>query len=468
LQVFDYNEFRKDKELGVASFGLDKLQEDPEQENLSLPVLSNSKPRGQIMFDVRYFPVLEGRTLEDGTKEPAPESNSGIVRYTISQAKDLDHSKSMVGQLSPYAQMKLNGRTVFTTKILKRVNNPIWEESYEMLITNRKTCKLGVTIKDERGFVDDPSVGKYQIKLTDLLEEHEKGNDWFNLAGVRSGRVKMFAQWKPVALKGVVGTGGYVTPIGVMRLHFQSAMNLRNLETMGKSDPYVRVLLSGVAKARTMTVDNDLNPSWDEVLYIPVHSAKERLTLEVMDQENLGKDRSLGAVELALSEFVREDEQGLFQVHDEKQNRNDGLILGRKGTPKGTLNYTAAFYPCLNVADPEEEEEEKKPAELDSEEQSKGGSINGTSSKEGSEKRLDVADPPQTPLSPAFTLTSETDEKKPPKLRLTLEELVSHGKSRGETCTECVLMCNRVRIARLQDHRRSDSPQRLLSRSSDG
>jgi len=441
LQVYDFNEIRKDKELGVATFALDQLQEDPEQENLTLPVTNNGKVRGQIMFDVRYFPVLEGRLLEDGTKEPPPESNTGIVRFTVHQAKDLDASKSLVGMLSPYAQMTLNNRPVFTTKTLKRKNDPVWEESHEMLITYRKTCKLGVIIKDERGFVDDPVLGKYQIKLTDLLELKEKGTEWFNLVGAKTGRIKMTAQWKPVAIKGIAGTGGYITPIGVMRLHFQSAKDLRNLEALGKSDPYIRVLLSGVEKARSVTFENDLNPEWDEVLYVPVHSPKEMLSLEVMDQENLGKDRSLGAVELSLTEFIKEDAEGLYQVHDEKRNRSEGLLLGRKSTPKGVLNFTATFYPCLNIADPEEEEEEKKLLEMEEEQNeiikndpAKAESAGKDTVSTPSSKKLGAPeglDPTKTPVSPAFTITSQSDdgEKKPPKIKLSPEELLKYGMS---------------------------------------
>lgn len=440
LQVFDYNEIRKDKELGVATFGLDALKDEPEHENLNIPVMSNGKNRGQLMFDVRFFPVLEGRTLEDGTKEPVPESNSGIVRFTIHQAKDLDASKSMVGLLSPYSQMILNNRTVHTTKTMKRKNDPVWEESHEMLVTNRKACKLGVVIKDERGFVDDPILGKYQIKLQDLLDSKEKGTEWFNLVGAKTGKIKMTAQWKPVAVKGIAGTGGYITPIGVMRLHFISAKELRNLEALGKSDPYVRVLLGGVEKARSVTFENDLNPEWDEVLYVPVHSEKEKLLLEVMDQENLGKDRSLGAVELDLHDYIKTDESGLYQVHDEKHNRSDGLLLGKKGNVKGYLNYTAAFYPCLNIADPEEEEEEKKLAELENQvsgqatsapavtpASDKAPSINLEAPANAATAAAATGDMP--PLSPAFSVSTMDDTpttKAPPKLHLTPEELVKY------------------------------------------
>ena len=120
LSIFDWNEFRKDKDLGSASFPLERLQEVTEHENESLEVLAGGKPRGVISADFKFFPILEGRKLEDGTVEPPPESNTGIAKFTIEQAKDLDGSKSMIGQLNPYAVLLLNNREIHTSKKLKR------------------------------------------------------------------------------------------------------------------------------------------------------------------------------------------------------------------------------------------------------------------------------------------------------------------------------------------------------------
>lgn len=120
LSVFDYNEFRKDKDLGSASFPLERVQSITEHENESLEVLAGGKSRGAISADFRFFPVLEGRVLEDGTKEPPPESNTGIAKFIVEQAKDLDGSKSMIGQLNPYAVLLLNNREIHTSKKLKR------------------------------------------------------------------------------------------------------------------------------------------------------------------------------------------------------------------------------------------------------------------------------------------------------------------------------------------------------------
>ncbi|RMZ68452.1 membrane bound c2 domain [Pyrenophora seminiperda CCB06] len=359
INIFDYNDIRKDKELGTATFALEQLEEEAIHENMQLEVMSGGRARGIVSADVRFFPVLEGTTLDDGTKEPPPESRTGICKFTVEQAKDMDGSKSLIGQLSPYAILLLNGHEIHKSRVMKRTNQPIWPDATkEMLITDRKKAKLGLVIKDDRDLAADPILGTYQITLDDMLELMAKGHEWYNLAGTQSGRVKMRLDWKPVALKGAVTSGGYLTPIGVMRLHFQSARGLRNLEALGKSDPYVRVLLSGVEKGRTVVFKNDLDPDWDEVIYVPVHSVRERLTLEVMDDENLGKDRPLGHIELLAGDYIQQDENGEYLEHEQKQPTAGPLRLAGQAQPKGILNYTCSFYPTYPTWDPEEDEEE--------------------------------------------------------------------------------------------------------------
>lgn len=364
IHVYDYNDYRKDKELGVCTFNLEQLETETDHENQHLEVIAGGRPRGVVQCDIRFFPVLEGQKLEDGTVE-LPESSTGIAKFEVEQAKDLDGTKSLIGQLNPYAVLLLNGKEVQISKKLKRTNNPIWTDaSKELLITDRKKAKLGLVLKDDRDLATDPVIGTYQIKLDDMLELMNKGQEWYNLAGVKSGRAKMRLQWKPVALKGALGgSGGYVTPIGVMRIHFKSGKDLVNLDNFGKSDPYARVNLSGVQKRRTPTWKNNLNPDWDEIFYIPLHSAREKLTLEVMDEENVGSDRTMGKVELAASDYVEQGEDGEFLVHDTKDEVLSRQLRIGNGPPKGSICFTAAFYPTIPTIDPEDEDEEETKGE---------------------------------------------------------------------------------------------------------
>lgn len=291
---------------------------------------------------------------------------------------------------------------------------------------------MGLVIKDDRDLATDPILGTYQVKLDDMLKLMQKGQEWYNLAGAQTGRVKMTLQWKPVALSGVgAGTGGYVTPIGVIRLHFKNARDLRNLETLGKSDPYVRVLLSGIEKGRTVTFQNNLNPDWDEVIYVPVHNAREKLVLEVMDSESVGSDRSLGSIDVTVADYISQAPNGEYLVHDAKQPQAGVLRSHGRGSPKGTLNHTISFYPLLNVADPEEEKPAEKvevengvETELARKDSSKRGRIsldmNGTKTKEVDTelaKTLSEGEKEQT---------ETTEEKKLQKIHLTPEQLLKY------------------------------------------
>jgi len=199
---------------------------------------------------------------------------------------------------------------------------------------------------------------------------------------------------------------------------------------MGKSDPYVRVLLSGIEKARTVTFLNNLNPEFEEVVYIPVHSPREKLTLEVMDMERVGGDRSLGLIEVAASDFIKEDESGRHPAHEEKTITAQPLRLGGKGSPKGTLTYTCAFYPTFDVVDPDDDDNN----EVEEAGKSATATTNGNPSKTRDTRSGTVTSAIDIPKR---LLEGEKDQEeardvKPvamPKIKLAAETLQNYGKN---------------------------------------
>ena len=453
FQIFDFNEIRKDKMLGTANFDLKQLEVDAEHENVSGQIMYNAKPRGEIVFDVRFYPVLLSKKRPDGTEEAPPETTTGIVAFTIHQAKDLDASKSLVGALNPYAVFLLNGKEVHISKKLKRTNNPVWDEHVEMLVHNRMNCRLGVMIKDARDLSADPIIGSYQIRLNDFLERMEAQQDWFTLANANSGKIRMEVKWKPVIMPGAIhGSGGYVTPIGVMRFHFKQAKDVRNVEavTGGKSDPYVRITVSNFVKARTVHINSNLNPAWDEVLYVPVHHVKEQYFLEVMDHQPHSKDRSLGYTQINASEVVHQNAAGEYVESVEKDMRVEPL-RNDKNESKGFLHYTVSFYPCLNVVDPEDEEEEQKnkakieeipggpsstSPKVDEPTTKPSPNLNDPSNDEappqpgtleaGHKSSLSLTSMDRSQKSNSSGL-SVAEKQEPPKVHLTPEELLKYG-----------------------------------------
>ncbi|CAN6626338.1 tricalbin-3 [Trichomonascus vanleenenianus] len=359
MQIVDFNDVRKDKPIGIVNFPLETLTKKPDQDGVEAPVLAAGKNRGALQFDVHWYPVLKGRTLDDGTVEPPPDSNTGIVNFTVHQCKDLDAKRSMVGQLSPYVDMQLNDRKVHQSKTLKRTNNPVWDESFELLVTNKTKCKLGVLVRDARGLAADPIVGSYKISLDNLLAQIQDGQDWFNMTP--SGRVRMSATWKPVALKDIQA-GGYVEPIGVLRFFFKNATGLPNLESIGMIDPYMRVFVNSFQKGRTIHLDDTDKPVWNSVVYVTLQNARQKVFIEAMDAERNGKDRSLGSAPLDITKLVTFDENNQYLAHTENNMVGQALALERKAA-RGTVNYSVQFFPALNVMDPEEAEKKREEEE---------------------------------------------------------------------------------------------------------
>ncbi|KAH6917432.1 transmembrane protein [Coprinopsis sp. MPI-PUGE-AT-0042] len=368
LDLFDYNEHRSDQKLGSTIFELSALEEDSVQEGVVGHLLKDGKDRGELRYDVSFFPVLS----PDESTEMAVDSSIGIVRLVIHQAKELDHTKSISGELNPLAKVYLSGKnnTAFTTPRLKHTNSPVWETPYEFMCTNKATEVVTIKVIDDRDFLKDPVVGYMSIRLSDLLEAKvEGGRDWFPLSGCKTGRLRVSAQWKPVGMSGsLAGANQYTPPIGVVRLHLDKAVDVKNVEATlgGKSDPYVRVQVRNVTKGRTEVINNNLNPVWDQIVYIPVHSLKESLMLECMDYQHLTKDRSLGSVEIQVSALAKQSEDPKYPYESTGvADRANPIRLDKGNSTKGTLYYKASFIPCLKLKEVKFEDKNALPSEDD-------------------------------------------------------------------------------------------------------
>lgn len=79
LTIMDYNEFRKDTEIGATIFDLAKLNEDATHDDLSTTILRDGKQRGELRFDVAYFPVIKPQVNESGVEELPESSKFGFI-----------------------------------------------------------------------------------------------------------------------------------------------------------------------------------------------------------------------------------------------------------------------------------------------------------------------------------------------------------------------------------------------------
>ncbi|KAF9513783.1 hypothetical protein BS47DRAFT_1343789 [Hydnum rufescens UP504] len=339
LIVLDHNDHLKDTEVGAASYELKRLLDDATDEGIVAKVNKDGKGRGEVSFNLSWFPVLTATKTADGQLEPIPETKVGIARLTIHQAKELDASHSITRDLNPSCKVLIRHQVVHKTPTLKHNSTPAWESAFEFLVSDRATSFITLKVVDARDLLGDYVVGR------------EEQRDWFSLKGAKSGKLRMTAEWKPLAMAGgVQGAGAYQPPIGVVRT--LKATDVKNIESGlgGKSDPYVRIMMNGVIKARTEIVNNNLNPEWDSIVYVPVHSLSETIILEVMDYQNLTKDRSLGSVDLAVKTLAHQNVTDMKYPFESsgKYEATDRIRL-HGGTYKGDLHYVAEFTPALNL-----------------------------------------------------------------------------------------------------------------------
>ncbi|KAG5421141.1 TCB1 [Candida metapsilosis] len=355
ISVIDYNDIRKDRQVGAVQFDLETLVDNPHQENLTAAFLRNNKPVGELLFGMTYQPVLQGVKQADGAVTPPPDLNTGVARIEIPEARNL---KGGDKGASTSVQLIFEGKSVIESPVQKNNNNPGWGAVTEQIVFNRAKAKAKLIIKDKNG----KPVGQVVKSLNELIDATQVEQTWFPLS--RGGEVRISANWKPVELEGAGGAGGYTPPIGVVRVGIQHAEDLRNLEHIGKVDPYARILINGFEKARTAAVESSLDPTWNEIHYVTVSSANQKLTIEAMDVESHSADRTLGSFDVKLNDVIQKDERGLYIEHVDKKERTSKLV-SKKG-PKGSITYTISFYPALPVMtlqDYRDEEEEKKAEE---------------------------------------------------------------------------------------------------------
>lgn len=348
FNLFDWNEHTKDDHIGTVSQELQTFEEDESQEGLTGRVIQGGKDRGELRYDINYYPAIQPVKKEDGTFEPVPDNiATGIARLNVHQAKDFDRS----GDVSATASVFLgkNPQAIYTTDVKKKSSTPAWDGHTEYICADKNASVVTVVVNDTKS---NTCLGRSTIKLADIIAAKEKGEDWFPLQGSRKGKIRLSATFKPVSMPGAIdGAASYVPPIGVLRLHLKKAIDVKNVELTGKSDPYIRVLLGGKVLGRTNVQDDTLNPVWDEILYVPVHSLRERLTLELMDYQNIGKDRTLGTINLEVGGFAAENPDNMEYpyISTGPQALAERIWIDKDKQYKGQLVLDVDFKPAMSL-----------------------------------------------------------------------------------------------------------------------
>ena len=78
LNLMDYNDHRQNSLLGSASFALDVLEQDATQEDISRPILKDGKDRGELRFEVNFYPIISLSKTSEGNVQKLPETSTSL------------------------------------------------------------------------------------------------------------------------------------------------------------------------------------------------------------------------------------------------------------------------------------------------------------------------------------------------------------------------------------------------------
>ncbi|KAM0942869.1 putative C2 domain, calcium-dependent lipid-binding transcriptional regulator, plant [Dioscorea sansibarensis] len=96
-------------------------------------------------------------------------------------------------------------------------------------------------------------------------------------------------------------------PEGRLTVTVLKASDLKNMEIIGKSDPYVIMYVRPMFKVKTKVISNNLNPEWNETFDMVIEDKEtQSIILEVLDEDNMAQDKRLGIVKLSLNELEPE------------------------------------------------------------------------------------------------------------------------------------------------------------------
>ncbi|GAV48352.1 hypothetical protein ZYGR_0I06490 [Zygosaccharomyces rouxii] len=407
ITAMNEREKLKDKAVGRAEYNLSSLQYQNHQRDLSCNFLRNFKPAGSFNFDLSFFPVVGSKKMPDGTVEEPPEYNTGVAKITIEEIEGLGEPHENV---SAYVELYFNSKLIFTTPQGSGKQVIQWNQEHENVITDRRKSRYKMVVKNPKG----ETLATVIQSLNDMIDRTHIGKKQLPTADGKA-QIKVGAIWKPVGLDIGSSAVAYTPPIGVIRVFLNKAEDLKNLEKVGKIDPYARVLLNESFKERTNEIPNTLNPIWNQSIYVAVTSPNQKLSIEVMDVETVGSDRSVGKFDVKIDDMFHKGEDDRYVEHVD-DNPRTGRLVTKKGM-KGAVTYYMAFYPCLPILTLDEMQE------ID-ESRQKGEDLQ---KRQEEMKDKTITEEEQNKMDEEFAQISDIKTVYSNKMKLELEELLQYN-----------------------------------------
>ncbi|KAF3696882.1 Extended synaptotagmin-1 [Channa argus] len=236
-------------------------------------------------------------------------ATEGVLRIHLVEAQNLIAKDNFMGGMvkgksDPYVKIRVGGIT-FRSHTIKENLNPIWNELYEVILTQLPGQEIQFDLFD-KDIDQDDFLGS--LNISECLIQ------WYNLNDVKSGRVHLVLEWLPRVsdlqrLEQVLlyqSQQSYqnkaVPSAGVLFVYVERAHGL-TLKKNGK-EPKVgaEIILKGISY-KTKVCERSTSPRWDEAFHFLVREPRDEI-LTVKLSHSWGQ--ALGSLTLPLKEVLAE------------------------------------------------------------------------------------------------------------------------------------------------------------------
>ncbi|TNN82482.1 Extended synaptotagmin-1 [Liparis tanakae] len=231
---------------------------------------------------------------------PDPEfATEGVLRIQLVEGQNLIAKDNFMGGMvkgksDPYVKIRVAGIT-FRSHTIKENLNPIWNELYEVILTQLPGQEIQFELFD-KDLDQDDFLGRFKLNLRDIISA-QFIDTFYTLNDVKSGRVHLVLEWLPTVadlprLEQILqyqsqqSYHNKVVPSAAVLFVYMERAHGLPLKKSGK-EPKVgaEIVLKGVSH-RTKICERSTSPRWDEAFHFLVRDPRdESLTVKVLDTQ---------------------------------------------------------------------------------------------------------------------------------------------------------------------------------------
>ncbi|KAM6929593.1 extended synaptotagmin-1 [Lycodopsis pacificus] len=248
---------------------------------------------------------------------PDPEfATEGVLRIHLVEAQNLIAKDNFMGGMvkgksDPYVKIRVAGIT-FRSHTIKENLNPVWNELYEVILTQLPGQEIQFELFD-KDIDQDDFLGRFKLNLREIISA-QFFDTWYTLNDVKSGRVHLVLEWLPrvadlprleqiLQYQSQQSYHNKVVPSSAVLFVYVERAHGLPLKKSGK-EPKVgaEIILKSVSH-KTKICERSTSPRWDEAFHFLVRDPRDE-TLTVKLSHCWGQ--ALGSFTLPLREVLYE------------------------------------------------------------------------------------------------------------------------------------------------------------------